>query len=266
MSSEAQVHSPQSASTTGTLPRGAWIGGAILGLAAAGFAGAMIMPSMDSGAAPSTPAVASKEMSTSPQALPPKSVPQAPAQTTASKAPARNSAAATHAPTAAAGPADAQQAQSVPYGGSTAQAGPGTPVAATQAVVCSTCGVVESVSAEKQQGQGTGIGAVAGGVLGGVVGHQVGGGKGKTAMTVLGAVGGAFAGNEVEKRTRGETVYNVQVRMQDGSTRVFQQAQSMAVGTRVMVDGSKLNVVTGDAATSAQPQLVRTSAQPGSNT
>ena len=35
------------------------------------------------------------------------------------------------------------------------------------------------------------IGTIAGGVAGGVVGNQFGGGNGKTALTVLGAVGGA---------------------------------------------------------------------------
>ena len=34
------------------------------------------------------------------------------------------------------------------------------------------------------------IGTIAGGVAGGVVGNQFGGGNGKTALTVLGAVGG----------------------------------------------------------------------------
>ena len=38
------------------------------------------------------------------------------------------------------------------------------------------------------------IGTIAGGVAGGVVGNQFGGGNGKTALTVLGAVGGALAG------------------------------------------------------------------------
>ena len=60
-----------------------------------------------------------------------------------------------------------------------------------------------------------------GGVLGGVVGHQAGGGSGKTALTVLGAIGGGLAGHEVEKRVRSETVYDVHVRMEDGSTRTF---------------------------------------------
>ena len=128
----------------------------------------------------------------------------------------------------------------------------------SRVAVCSTCGVVESVNAVQEKGEGTGIGAVAGGVLGGVVGHQVGGGNGKTAMTVLGALGGGLAGNEVEKRVRSETRYDVRVRMEDGSSRVFHQAQSFSVGTRVIADGSTLRIAR-DSAASNEPRMMRTS-------
>lgn len=118
-----------------------------------------------------------------------------------------------------------------------AQAMP-TEVQTRPAAVCATCGVIESVRpVQQQRAQGSGLGAVAGGVLGGVVGNQMGKGNGKTAMTVLGAIGGGFAGNEVEKRTRTVTVYEVSVRMDDGSVRTFTQQTEPAPGTRVEVDG-----------------------------
>ena len=115
---------------------------------------------------------------------------------------------------------------------------------ATQAAVpiCTNCGTVESVRQVELEGQGTGLGAVAGGVAGGLLGNQFGSGKGKTAMTVLGAVGGGLAGNQVEKKARSETVYRVSVRMQDGSVGTFQQSQSFAVGTKVVVDGQTLRM------------------------
>jgi outer membrane lipoprotein SlyB len=125
--------------------------------------------------------------------------------------------------------------------------------------------MVESVSAVQQAGQGTGLGAVAGGVLGGVLGHQVGGGTGKTAMTVLGAVGGGLAGNEVEKRARSETLFDVRVRMEDGSSRSFQRPQALAVGTHVVVEGSNLRV-TRDTGQVSQPQVIRTSAPAAGST
>ncbi len=115
---------------------------------------------------------------------------------------------------------------------------------ATQAAVpiCTNCGTVESVRQVELEGQGTGLGAVAGGVAGGLLGNQFGSGKGKTAMTVLGAVGGGLAGNQVEKKARSETAYRVSVRMQDGSVGTFQQSQSFAVGTKVVVDGQTLRM------------------------
>lgn len=120
---------------------------------------------------------------------------------------------------------------------------------ATQAAapICTNCGTVESVRQVELEGQGTGLGAVAGGVAGGLLGNQFGSGKGKTAMTVLGAVGGGLAGNQVEKKARSETAYRVSVRMQDGSVGTFQQSQSFAVGTKVVVEGKSLRMASGAA-------------------
>jgi outer membrane lipoprotein SlyB len=111
---------------------------------------------------------------------------------------------------------------------------------AEAAPVCTTCGVVEAVTPYQQKGEGTGIGAVAGGVLGGVIGNQVGGGNGKKAMTVIGAVGGGMAGHEIEKRQRATTMYSVKVRMQDGSLRTVTQATAPTVGQKVTVEGSQV--------------------------
>ncbi len=69
---------------------------------------------------------------------------------------------------------------------------------------CAECGVVESVREVDAKGLGSGLGAVGGGVLGGLLGNQVGAGRGKDVMTVVGVVGGAVAGNEVEKRVKGD--------------------------------------------------------------
>lgn len=114
-----------------------------------------------------------------------------------------------------------------------------TPLATQPAAVtaCATCGVVEAVTPVRQKGEGTGVGAVVGGVLGGVVGHQMGGGRGKDAMTVIGAVGGGVAGHEVEKRARATTLYQIKVRMADGSTRTVTQAQALTVGEPVQLQG-----------------------------
>ena len=57
----------------------------------------------------------------------------------------------------------------------------------------------------------------------------------KELARVLGAVGGGFAGNEVEKRVRQTTHYAVRVRMDDGSVRTVEQTQAVAVGSPVLV-------------------------------
>ncbi|MBI3382198.1 MAG: glycine zipper 2TM domain-containing protein [Aquabacterium sp.] len=130
------------------------------------------------------------------------------------------------------------------------------------AVACANCGVIEAVRAVQQKGQGSGVGAVAGGVLGGVVGNQMGKGSGKTAMTVLGAIGGGFAGNEVEKQTRTVTVYEVRVRMDDGSVRTFTQNTEPAPGTRVEVNGHSFRAIEAGA-DSGRPATIQTSGSGG---
>ena len=119
--------------------------------------------------------------------------------------------------------------------------------------VCANCATVEAVTAVKRQGQVNGVavgnttiglGTVAGGVLGGILGHQVGGGNGKTAMTVLGAAGGAYAGNKVEENMKSVTVYNVRVRMDDGSSRNLEVSSPVAVGSKVTVEGKNLRMAT----------------------
>jgi outer membrane lipoprotein SlyB len=134
---------------------------------------------------------------------------------------------------------------------------PGTRARPVRTVsLCGDCGVVEAVHAVRHAGQGTGLGAVVGGVLGGVVGHQMGGGSGKTALTLLGAVGGGVAGNEIEKRQRAETVYDMVVRMDDGSERRFTRPSPLARGTRVTVDRRGVHV----AEPAPAPNRVATSA------
>ena len=108
--------------------------------------------------------------------------------------------------------------------------------------VCASCGTVESVTPVAQEGKPSGMGAVAGAVLGGRLGNQFGGGDGKTLATIGGVVGGAYAGNTVEKRMHQQTSYRVLVRMDDGSVRsVEQSTPTFGVGARVSVQGNVLS-------------------------
>ena len=103
-------------------------------------------------------------------------------------------------------------------------------------------GTVESVREIAQPGEGPGLGAIAGGVLGGVIGNQFGGGSGKKILTVAGAAGGAYAGHQVEKSARSTQVWNVSIRMDDGSDRTIAlgSAPALAVGDKVRLEGNNI--------------------------
>jgi len=109
--------------------------------------------------------------------------------------------------------------------------------------VCTHCGKVQSVTPlQRDANEGSGLGVLAGAVLGGLVGNQFGGGDGKTVATIAGAVGGGWAGNTVEKRMKKETVYQVDVRMEDGSTQRIEQRNPIAVGEPVTVEGGVIRL------------------------
>ena len=108
---------------------------------------------------------------------------------------------------------------------------------------CANCGSVESVNIVEVKGDSPNvIGTIAGGLLGGVVGHQVGGGSGKDLATIVGAVGGAYAGNRVESNMGKTKVFRVAVRLEGGSTQNFDYPNDplVQVGTRVKVENGVL--------------------------
>jgi outer membrane lipoprotein SlyB len=105
---------------------------------------------------------------------------------------------------------------------------------------CTNCGTIESVTPITRQADGSGVGVVAGGVLGGVVGNQIGKGSGRAVATVLGAIGGGVAGNAIEKNMKKTTVYNVRIRMEDGSTRSIEHSSAPLVGSKVTLDGNTM--------------------------
>lgn len=119
------------------------------------------------------------------------------------------------------------------------------PAPVQTAAICRDCGTVESVRELAAKGEGSGLGAIAGGVIGGLLGNRVGGGNGRKVMTVAGAAGGAYAGHEVEKRMRGETRYEVTVRLDDGSVRTYVETQAplWRSGDRVRIDDGRLRPI-----------------------
>lgn len=111
------------------------------------------------------------------------------------------------------------------------------PPGAIQPSVCADCGVITGIRLVEKPGEGGALGVVAGGLVGGILGHQVGGGSGKDLATIAGAVGGGYAGNQIEKRATSTQTHEVTVRMDDGRSHVLMQQANPAfrVGDRVRV-------------------------------
>ena len=75
-----------------------------------------------------------------------------------------------------------------------------------------------------------------------MLGHQVGSGRGNTAATVVGALGGALAGNEIEKNRNTTSHWEVRVRLEDGTNRTvrFDQQPSWRSGDRVRIENGRI--------------------------
>lgn len=97
-------------------------------------------------------------------------------------------------------------------------------------------GTVTGVTPIRTAGKPSGAGAVIGGVLGAAVGNQIGDGNGRKLATVVGAVGGAKIGHEVEKdRNTQVTGYRIDIQFDDGrkTSITRNQAGAFATGQRV---------------------------------
>jgi outer membrane lipoprotein SlyB len=116
----------------------------------------------------------------------------------------------------------------------------------TRAVDRSRVGAITGIEPIHERPEGSGAGAVIGGVLGAVVGNQFGHGTGRAVMTGAGAVGGAIAGNNVERNQNSHVVgYRVSVRLDDGTTRTFKRSQvsNLRVGDRIELDAGSFHRV-----------------------
>ncbi len=105
-------------------------------------------------------------------------------------------------------------------------------------------GTVESVRQVVASNDTSGVGMIAGALVGGALGSTIGGGSGRTVATVLGAVGGGYVGNQVE-RNNPQMVWEVAIRYDDGSFATVRQTQAPIVrpGDRVRVTGTGLELI-----------------------
>ena len=117
-------------------------------------------------------------------------------------------------------------------------AAPTPPTSAPKKMVCTTCGVVTSVTEIEAEGKGSGLGVVAGGVVGGLLGNQVGNGSGRDIATIAGAIGGAMAGNKIEKTSKKIKSYDITVKMETGEEVTFHQTSqpNVAKGDAVRIE------------------------------
>jgi outer membrane lipoprotein SlyB len=111
-----------------------------------------------------------------------------------------------------------------------------TPVART--------GTVESVREVVEQKDPSGLGMVAGGLIGGGLGSLVGGGTGRTVATVVGALGGGYVGNQLEKGQT-QVSYQIGVKYDDGSWVTIRQNSptGLRIGDRVVVTDNSIQLL-----------------------
>lgn len=108
-------------------------------------------------------------------------------------------------------------------------------------------GRVTNIEVLRSQGeaQGTGAGAIIGGLAGGVIGNQVGGGSGRDVARIAGIVGGALAGNAIERNTRTPQMvetYRISVQTDNGARRAYDLASTgdLRPGDRVRIENGQL--------------------------
>ncbi|WP_079417219.1 glycine zipper 2TM domain-containing protein [Thiomonas intermedia] len=241
---------PQNATTPG---KGVWIAVFVMGAVIVALLAAVLYKLSDSSggkpvaAASAVTAPTSTALASAPQAA---SAPPTQTQSTAAAtvpatqtAETKNTAPPSTAQTQAAAPqpkpvvrqAQASE-QAAPQQFAPQQFAPQTAPVAPQQPVCSHCGTVAAVTpVQVHSQQNSPVGVIAGGIVGGLLGNQVGGGDGRKLATVAGAIGGGFAGNEIAKRVDSQTVYDVQVRMDDGQVRTLQLKVAPPVGQRVQL-------------------------------
>ena len=103
-------------------------------------------------------------------------------------------------------------------------------------------GIVKSIE-QKEVDDASGTGAAVGAVAGGVLGNTVSGKKNKTLGTLIGAVAGGVAGHYGEKYLKKKRVWEVNVKMTDGSEKRFEYESDpeLAVGDEVLISGNSIH-------------------------
>lgn len=98
-------------------------------------------------------------------------------------------------------------------------------------------GIIQQVNNVTIEGESSALGTVAGGALGAGVGQAFGSGTGRTLTTIIGAVGGAYAGKATEEKLTTEDAQEIVVDLDNGETvSVVQESDVVfSAGERVRV-------------------------------
>jgi len=105
-------------------------------------------------------------------------------------------------------------------------------------------GTVESIRQVDRQKYISGAGAIGGALLGAGLGSLIGGGSGKTAAVIVGALGAGIVGNELQK-SQTELIWEIGIRYDDGGYGTITQTQSpgLRIGDRVRVTDTGLELL-----------------------
>jgi outer membrane lipoprotein SlyB len=102
---------------------------------------------------------------------------------------------------------------------------------------------VDLVRAGNTASNGTG-GAIIGGVAGGVLGSTVGGGSGRSAATILGVIGGALLGSQIERNRNSpnsDSVHRITVQTDGGAWQTYDVGPTeLRTGDRVRIENGQL--------------------------
>ncbi len=103
-------------------------------------------------------------------------------------------------------------------------------------------GTIENIQMQREGQSGPiNVGSVLGGIAGAVIGYQFGGGVGQGLLTAAGAVGGALAGNAIQ-RSQERDRYTIIVRLDNGGTLSLSEVDEgqLRVGDRVRVVNNRV--------------------------
>jgi outer membrane lipoprotein SlyB len=105
-------------------------------------------------------------------------------------------------------------------------------------------GTVEFITQDQVQTANSALSTVGGALIGGGLGSLIGGGSGQTVATVVGAIGGGYAGNRIAANST-TNVWRIGVRYDDGSLATIQQTSSpgLRIGDRVRVSSTGIELL-----------------------